>query len=178
MFYKPQWVNSLWPSDNIEDMVTKIHINTGSGNGLLLDSTKPLPEPMLTHNHRSPLGLHLKANFIGKSLRYIQQNFIWKSHFKIFTIFPRGQWVNWAESLLRFTGIGCVIWRTGVAGRWVYGIRWLFFNGHRSSRRRLLGSLKGFACLLGTAEHNDLLKNTQQTLPSTVIEVEFYRGTL
>ena len=36
---RPQWVNSLWPSDVIF---------VGSGNGLLPDGTKPLPEPILT----------------------------------------------------------------------------------------------------------------------------------
>ena len=30
-------------------MVTKIWVNIGSGNGLLPDGTKPLPEPMLTY---------------------------------------------------------------------------------------------------------------------------------
>ena len=29
-------------------MATGIYVNIGSGNGLLPDSTKPLPEPMLT----------------------------------------------------------------------------------------------------------------------------------
>ena len=32
-------------------MVTQLWINIGSGNGLLADSTKPLPEPML-HYHK------------------------------------------------------------------------------------------------------------------------------
>ena len=30
-------------------MATEIWINIGSGNGLLPDGTKPLPEPMLTY---------------------------------------------------------------------------------------------------------------------------------
>ena len=34
-------INSLWPSDALE-----IWVNIGSRNGLLPDSTKPLPEPM------------------------------------------------------------------------------------------------------------------------------------
>ena len=29
-------------------MATEVWVNIGSGNGLLPDSTKPLPEPMLT----------------------------------------------------------------------------------------------------------------------------------
>ena len=47
-------------------MVTKIQVNIGSGNGLLPDGTKPLPEPMLT-NHQ---GSHQRAiwpNLIGNA---------------------------------------------------------------------------------------------------------------
>ena len=32
-------------------MTLEILVNTGSGNGLLPDGTKPLPEPMLTHHY-------------------------------------------------------------------------------------------------------------------------------
>ena len=38
-------VNSLGPSDAIW-----VWVNIGSGNGLLPDGTKPLPEPMLTYH--------------------------------------------------------------------------------------------------------------------------------
>ena len=31
-------------------MATRIQVNTGSGNDLLPDGTKPLPEPMLTND--------------------------------------------------------------------------------------------------------------------------------
>ena len=44
--WTPIVINSLWPSD--ANMVTWIWVNLGSGNGLLPDGTKPLPEPMLT----------------------------------------------------------------------------------------------------------------------------------
>ena len=40
--------NSLGPSDAI--WWQEIWVNTGSGNGLLPDGTKPLPEPMLTND--------------------------------------------------------------------------------------------------------------------------------
>ena len=40
-------------------MVTKIWVNIGSGNGLLPDGTKPLPEPMLTDHHLSPVAFIL-----------------------------------------------------------------------------------------------------------------------
>ena len=38
------WINWLWPSDTIWLQ----RVNIGSGNGLLPDGTKPLPEPKLT----------------------------------------------------------------------------------------------------------------------------------
>ena len=31
-------------------MATEIYVNIGTGNGLLPDGTKPLPEPMLTYD--------------------------------------------------------------------------------------------------------------------------------
>ena len=40
-----QLINSSLPSDAIQD---KDWLNIGTGNGLLPDGTKPLPEPMLT----------------------------------------------------------------------------------------------------------------------------------
>ena len=36
-------------------MTTEILVNIGSGNGLLPDSTKPLPEPMLTYHQYGPV---------------------------------------------------------------------------------------------------------------------------
>ena len=36
-------------------MATEIWVNSGSGNGLLPDGTKPLPEPMLTDNQWRPM---------------------------------------------------------------------------------------------------------------------------
>ena len=41
-------INSLGPSDIY--MATEIWVNIGSGNGLVPDGTKPLPEPMLTYH--------------------------------------------------------------------------------------------------------------------------------
>ena len=42
-------------------MTTEIWVNFGSGNGLLPDGTKPLPEPMLTNHQRSPNDIHIRA---------------------------------------------------------------------------------------------------------------------
>ena len=42
-------------------MATEIWVNIGSGNGLLPDGTKPLPEPMLTDHQWSPSGIHIRA---------------------------------------------------------------------------------------------------------------------
>ena len=41
-------------------MATETWVNIGSGNGLLPDGTKPLPEPMLTDNQWSPMTFVLR----------------------------------------------------------------------------------------------------------------------
>ena len=54
-------------------MTTPIWVNIGSGNGLLPDSTKPLPEPMLTYHQWGPMkitwGKFHKRYFRHKSLK-------------------------------------------------------------------------------------------------------------
>ena len=40
-------------------MATEIWVNFGSGNGLLPDGTKPLPDPMLTDHQWSPSDFHI-----------------------------------------------------------------------------------------------------------------------
>ena len=42
-------------------MMTEIWVNIGSGNGLLPDGTKPLPEPMLDLSSVRCHGIHLRA---------------------------------------------------------------------------------------------------------------------
>ena len=42
-------------------MATEIWVNIGSGNGLLPDGTKPLPEPMLSDHQLNPLDIHIRA---------------------------------------------------------------------------------------------------------------------
>ena len=53
--------NSLWPSDY---MPTWIVVNIDLSDGFLPDSTKPLPEPMLTHRWLGSVALTLpEGNF-------------------------------------------------------------------------------------------------------------------
>ena len=71
-------LNSLWPSDAIW---REIWVNIGSGNGLLPNGTKPLPEPMLTYNQwDSP----------GRNFMRDVPTILTKTSLK----FPRGQWVK------------------------------------------------------------------------------------
>ena len=64
-------------------MVPEIWVNIGSGNGLLPDGTKPLPEPLLTDQQQSPmtfiLGQFYKRCLINQSLKSI-----WKLHIQNF----------------------------------------------------------------------------------------------
>ena len=57
-----QQVNSLWPSDQCH-IAIEVWVNIGSGNGLLPDGTKSLPEPMLTNDQWGVVlcGIHLIA---------------------------------------------------------------------------------------------------------------------
>ena len=64
-------------------MATQIWVNIGSGNGLLQLGTKPLPKPILTSHKR------YSVTFTREQFHKFE-NYI----FKIFTITPRGQWVN------------------------------------------------------------------------------------
>ena len=45
-------------------MVTEIWVNIGSGNDLLPDGIKPLPEPMLIHHKYDPVALILPVGII------------------------------------------------------------------------------------------------------------------
>ena len=61
--YKAHWTNVWWImkvfqvhcGDAIWRHRTKIWVDIGSGNGLLPDGTKPLPEPMLTYHMYGPM---------------------------------------------------------------------------------------------------------------------------
>ena len=73
---------------------TKIWVNFGSGNGLLPDGTKPLPEPMLTPHQLCLSRIHLSAisqEIPQPSITKIGFiNYSYKISFKP----VRGQWVN------------------------------------------------------------------------------------
>ena len=62
ILFRPPFVNSLVPGDTIWRQ--EIWVNYGSGNGLLLDGTKPLPEPMLTYEHEAKVLWHSSEGII------------------------------------------------------------------------------------------------------------------
>ena len=74
-------------------MATEIWVDIGSGNGLLPDGTKPLPEPMLT-DHQWGSGTFILGQFHKICLNHQSLKFLWNCISKIPLIFPWGQWVN------------------------------------------------------------------------------------
>ena len=74
-------------------MVTKMWVNIGSGNGLMPDGTKPLPEPVLTDHYWSPMTFIL-GQFHKKCLNHQSLKSVWNYISKISFKFPRDQWVN------------------------------------------------------------------------------------
>ena len=73
-------------------MVTEIFVNIGSGNGVLSDDTKPLPEPMLTDNQWSQITFILGQ--FDKVTTFNHSNLLENYMSKIVLKFSRGQWVN------------------------------------------------------------------------------------
>ena len=67
-------LNSLRPSDAIW---RHIWVNIGSGNDLLPDGTKPLPEPMLTYHQWSFVVFTLQQ-FYRQRMRYQFMVWVWK----------------------------------------------------------------------------------------------------
>ena len=80
-------------------MATEIQVNIGSGNGLLPDSTKPLPEPMLTHHHQGRVTF-IGGHYLEKIWRCQSVKQDWKLHYRIAFRSPRGQWVKCCYSRL------------------------------------------------------------------------------
>ena len=74
-------------------MVKEIWVNIGSGNGLLPDGTKPLPETMLTYHQWSPKTFTWKK-FHERSPNHQSLKWTWKPLTKTLLKSPRGQWVK------------------------------------------------------------------------------------
>ena len=77
-------------------MATEIWVNIGSGNGLLPDGTKPLPEPMLTDHQWGPetfiLGQFHKRCLNHQSLKSVSKLHIWN-------VIQISQWVKFTKHL-------------------------------------------------------------------------------
>ena len=54
-WFKLNWDLFPWAELKKRNMASEIWVNIGSGNGMLPDGTKPLPEPMLTDHQWSQL---------------------------------------------------------------------------------------------------------------------------
>ena len=80
-------------------MALEILVNTGSGNGLLPDGTKPLPEPMLTYHQQGSV-----AFIWGHHHRRFEDTHQWSKienyTYKITLSYTGGQWVNMHIELL------------------------------------------------------------------------------
>ena len=74
-------------------MMSEILVNTGSGNGLLPDGTKPLPEPMLTLHYWGSVAV-IWEQFYSKHPSYYSDELVWNFSSKIIVRSSRGQWVN------------------------------------------------------------------------------------
>ena len=82
------YFNSLGPSDAIWQQ--KTGSNIGSGNGLVPDGTKPLPEPMLTYHQ-----WHSSMGYFTAGISAINHcNWLEKYSSKISLKSPRPHWVN------------------------------------------------------------------------------------
>ena len=83
---------SLTQCNSIRHMTKLIWVNIGSGNGLLPDGTKPLPEPMLTHRWwRSVASPWEQFQWICPRYQINKTSFY--LHFNVYNKYPRGQWV-------------------------------------------------------------------------------------
>ena len=74
-------------------MATEIWVNIGSGNGLLPDGTKPLPEPMLTY-HQWGLKTFTWKKLHERCPNHQSLKWTWKPLNKTLLKSPRGQWVK------------------------------------------------------------------------------------
>ena len=64
-------------------MATQIWVNIGTGNDLLPDGTKPLPEPMLTYHKYGPVAITQEL-FYNKYLSHQLLKWAWNALIKTF----------------------------------------------------------------------------------------------
>ena len=64
-------------------MVAKIWVNIGSGNDLLPEGTKPLPEPILTYHKYGPVAINQEL-FYNKHLIHKLLTWAWNALIKTF----------------------------------------------------------------------------------------------
>ena len=74
-------------------MVAEIWVNIGSGNGLLSDGTKPLPEPMLTYDQWCVVAFTW-WQFHKKYLRYLSLKWVWNLLIWECSQIPQGPMIN------------------------------------------------------------------------------------
>ena len=77
-------------------MASEILVNNGSGNGLLPDGTKPLPDPMLT-NHQWSLVTFISGQFHEMLQPSITKICLEIACLKFHSNLPGGQWVKVAK---------------------------------------------------------------------------------
>ena len=104
-------INSLWPSDAIK---WKRTVNIGSGNGLLPDGTKPLPDPMLTYHQYGPVA-SIGGHYHEKVWRYQSV----KQFLKI-TFLESHSDLPGANELMLISGS----WLSAKSGKWLGGVQW------------------------------------------------------
>ena len=84
MFWNITFKKSLLPARSFNvtlwhNMATEIWVNIGSGNGLLPDGTKPLPESMLTYHQWVPV-VFIQWELHRKYSKYQSLDFLWILH--------------------------------------------------------------------------------------------------
>ena len=84
-------------------MATIILVNVGSGNGLLPDSTKPLPGPVLNTIIKAQWNSP-ESHFTASAQDIFLQNYFENYNLRIIATSPRGHWVNTNKAMLAFIG--------------------------------------------------------------------------
>ena len=74
-------------------MATQILVSIDSGNGLLPDGAKPLPEPMLTYRKYRPVTF-IWGNFTRDTPAINHENQLQFAYIKFISNLPRANWLN------------------------------------------------------------------------------------